>query len=140
MKIYDRYAISRISKLFLFILGLLLLSLWITQSFKIFDLIINNSITIKDFLKLSVFMLPQLTHTIVPLAVLIAVTVEIQRMIKDNEILSLQSSKYNYTQIIKPFLIFSIILFESLLFLLNHCIIKKKGIKKNLRFNYIYSD
>ena len=110
MKIYDRYAISRISKLFLFILGLLLLSLWITQSFKIFDLIINNSITIKDFLKLSVFMLPQLTHTIVPLAVLIAVTVEIQRMIKDNEILSLQSSKYNYTQIIKPFLIFSIII------------------------------
>ena len=108
--IYNKYQIIRILKLSIIIGIFLTIKLWIIQSFKVFDLIINNATSVKDFFKLSIYLFPTIFYTIVPFTSLVTAILEIQRMIRDHELLILQSNSYNYLQVAKPFIIASIII------------------------------
>ena len=107
---YNKYQIIRILRLSIIVGILLTTILWITQSFKVFELIINNGISIKDFLKLLIYLFPTIFYNIIPFTALITAVLEVQRMIRDQELLILQSNSYNYLQIAKPFITSSIII------------------------------
>lgn len=110
MGLYNKYQINRILRLCLVIAFFLTIVLWVTQSFRIFDLIINNGVAIKDFLKLSIYILPLLIYNILPFTILLAAVLEVRKMIKEKELLILQSNRYSDFQIAKPFMISSVLM------------------------------
>lgn len=141
MRIYSNYERKRLFKLFLIVISFITIILWITQSFRIFDLIINNHVNLIDFLELATSILPFLVYSIIPFAVLITSFIEANRMSREGELLILQSNKYNFFQVVKPFLEFSIVITCVAFFLSFYLVPKCYGHFKRLQFalqhNYI---
>ncbi|WHQ47151.1 MAG: LptF/LptG family permease [Candidatus Midichloria sp.] len=134
MGLYNKYQINRLLRLCLIIAFFLTIVLWVTQSFRIFDLIISNGVEIKDFLKLSIYILPLLIYNILPFTILLTAVLEVHKMIKEKELLILQSNRYSDFQIAKPFIISSVLM--TLIALLFSSYLVPKGYKEFKRLQF----
>jgi lipopolysaccharide export system permease protein len=114
--------------------------LWITQSVRVMNLIVNKGIRVTDFLKLSGYFLPSLMFIIMPIATLGATMSSLNKAIHDKEILVLKVCGLSTFQIMKPFL-YNALIFVCIAYLFSLYILPKsyqefKDLQAYLRNNY----
>ena len=69
--------------------------IWLTQSLRFVDLILNKGLSLGLFLYMTVLLLPSLLATILPIALFIAILYAYYHLISDREILVLKTRHLN---------------------------------------------
>lgn len=105
MNKYTRYIIRQLSMSMLLITVTLTGIVWLTQSLRFIDLIVNRGLNISTFLYLSSLLLPSLLLIILPIALFCAVMYTYYKLIMDSELVVLKSAGINRLGVAKPALI-----------------------------------
>lgn len=105
MKIIDRYILKSLVSHLLSVTALIVGMVWLSQSLRFLELIVNDNIGLKSYLYLVIFLLPDLLSILLPICLLIAGIQVYQKMIAENEIAVLRSTGHSNFQIAKPLLL-----------------------------------
>lgn len=105
IKTVDRYILKCVIRPLISMTLLIIGIVWLSQSLRFLELIVNNSVGIKTYLNLIMYLIPDLFSTLFPICLLICGVQIYQKMIADNEIAVLRSSGFSNVQIARPFLI-----------------------------------
>lgn len=99
---YQRYIFRHL----LFILGMTLLGLtailWLMQTLRLVDFIVNQGIPVWLFLKLSVLLLPSMVMMVMPVALSISIVFLYHKLRTDSELVVLQSTGLSRAQLAMP--------------------------------------
>lgn len=140
MQIYTKYLFKTLTFQFLAILVTLTGIVWITQSMRIVDLIVNKGISFWDFIKISTLLIPYLSFIIIPISVFFSGISVIYKFLLDKELIILKTSGLSNFQVAKPFLYFSLVImvFSYLVsfYLLPFSYGKFKDLQIHFRNNY----
>lgn len=114
--------------------------IWIIESIKIIELIINHGASISFFLEISLYLLPYMLYIIMPLCVLFTVLYIAKKLYDNGELIALESLGFSYDSLIKPFFYFSITVailhYFISLYILPASYKHFKTLEANLRNNY----
>lgn len=105
MKRYTRYILRQLVGPFVFITLGLCAVVWLTQSLRFVDLIVNKGLSVQAFLKLTLLLLPSFLGVIAPLALFCAVLYAYNRLNRDSELVTLNASGLGPWQLAAPALI-----------------------------------
>jgi lipopolysaccharide export system permease protein len=105
MQIYSRYIIKSLLMPVVVITLTLTGIIWLTQSLRFIDLIVNRGLDISTFLYLSILLIPSLLMLILPLALFISVLMTYNKLISDSELIVLKSAGLSRRQLTTPALI-----------------------------------
>lgn len=108
MKIYTNYLLKQLLKYCLVLCTVFTAIVWVVHTSQLMQLIVNKGITIYDFFKLAMYLLPYLNFTILPLGTLAASTIALSKLYANNELLVLQTSGIGKIRIALPFMLFGI--------------------------------
>jgi lipopolysaccharide export system permease protein len=110
MRQYSWYLFKSVFGSFAVILLSLLGLVWIAQSLKIIDMIVNKGIGIGTFLKISLLLVPYFLYLITPIALLIAVIWTLHKLYLDRELVIIKNAGLSNFQIAKPILLLALII------------------------------
>lgn len=117
MYLTTRYITKNIFSVSIFITLVLTSIIWLTQSLRFLELIVNSSAPIALFMKLIALSMPRFLEVIIPVAIMAAVIFIYNRMIADNELVVMRSSGIGPVSLSRPALIVSsVAVFILLLF------------------------
>jgi lipopolysaccharide export system permease protein len=85
-----------------FITSTLLAGVWLTQSLRFIQIIVNHNVSIADYFTLVGFLLPDLLAQILPICVFISVLFTYNRIDHDHELLAFRASGRSNWQLAKP--------------------------------------
>lgn len=106
---YQRYIFRQCC----FVLGMTLLGLtailWLMQTLRLVDFIVNQGIPVALFLKLSGLLLPSMIMLVMPIALSIAIVFLYHKLRSDSELVVLQSSGLSRMQLASPALIVALL-------------------------------
>lgn len=105
-----RYIFNKITTPILSLTLILIGTVWLTQSLRFIEIIVNNNVSIKSYFALVVYLIPDLVVTILPVCVLIGTLLGYQRLIADHELNALQYLGLSHWQIAKPMLLIASII------------------------------
>lgn len=111
------YVLRQLLVSVLFITAALTFAVWLTQSLRFVDLIVNRGLTIGSFLYFVVLLLPSLLAAVLPVALFVATLFVYKRMLSDNELVVLRSAGYGNGMLARPVILFSAGLFIALFFI-----------------------
>lgn len=118
MNILSRYIFK---KLFGVTLGLsftLIGIVWLTQSLRFIEIIVNHNISLRTYLSLIICLIPDLLSTILPICLLISGLYTYHKLKSDHELHILYSSGLSPIQVARPLLLLGFFLM-SLIFVIN---------------------
>ncbi len=78
---------------------------WLTQSLKFVEMIVNRGLSITLFLNLTILLLPSFLAFILPIAVFTSVMFTYNRLIIDSELVVMRASGYSHFMIARPALL-----------------------------------
>ncbi len=141
MKRYVTYISGRI----LGALTLIALSLtgiiWLSQSLRFVDLIINRGLNVTMFLYLSSLLLPSLLSVVLPLSFFIAVLFVYNKLMMESELVVLKSAGLSKLSLIKPVLVVALLMtvlsYGITLYLLPTSYREFKDLQSFIRNNYV---
>lgn len=110
MGILSRYIFRSLLMPFVLLLVAISGVVWLAQSLRIIDLIIDKGISLTDFFYIASLLIPSLVYIITPIALTIATVAVINRLRHDREIVVLKSIGLTDAQIIRPFFYFAAII------------------------------
>lgn len=110
---YTRYIIRHLIGPLLFVTLSLTGILWLAQSLRFVDLIINRGLSVGTFIYLTALLLPSLLSIVLPIALFCAVMYVYNKLLSDSELVVLESSGLSKLQLARPALIMA--LFMTLL-------------------------
>lgn len=110
MRRYSRYITENFASSALFITAGLTCVIWLTQSLRFVDMIVNRGLDILAFLYLTTMLLPSLLGFMLPIALGISVLYCYNRLIVDSELVVLKSIGLSRGQIAKPALLFALLM------------------------------
>ncbi len=87
----------------------LLVIVWLTQSLRFLDMIVNKGLSIMVFFQLTGLLVPMLLQVILPLAFFIGTALTLKRWHDDNELNSLFAHGYSRKQLVQPLMIASML-------------------------------
>lgn len=102
MKLYSKYIVINLIMPVLVITMTLTGIIWLTQSLKFIDLIVNRGLDVSTFLYLSSLLIPSLLLILLPIALFISVLYVYNRMISDREIIVYKSAGLSRLQLAYP--------------------------------------
>jgi lipopolysaccharide export system permease protein len=88
-----------------FITSTLLAGVWLTQSLRFIQIIVNHNVSIADYFTLVGFLLPDLLAQILPICIFISVLFTYNRIDHDHELLAFRASGRSNWQLAKPAII-----------------------------------
>jgi lipopolysaccharide export system permease protein len=91
MQRYQRYILRQLVGPFLFITVGLTAVIWLTQSLRFIDLIVNKGLSLSAFVYLSMLLLPSFLGVILPVALFCAILFIYNKLIMDSELVSLRT-------------------------------------------------
>lgn len=97
--------------------AILVVLLWLTQSLKFLEVIVNNNVSLQDYFSLIVYLLPDLFVKVAPICTLIGAVLAYSKLTLDNELQVMQTLGKSPWQIIKPGFLLAATLTASLLLL-----------------------
>jgi lipopolysaccharide export system permease protein len=112
------YILRQLIVAVLFITAALTFAVWLTQSLRFVDLIVNRGLTIGAFLYFVMLLLPSLLAAVLPVALFVATLFVYNRMLADNELVVLRAAGFANLALARPVFVFSGLLFVAL-FLVN---------------------
>ena len=98
----QRYILRQLAGPFVFFLLALTGVIWLSQSLRFVDMIVNKGLSAGYFLYLSSMVLPSVLSIILPIAVFAAVLYTFQRLHADSEIIVMRSAGLSNWSIARP--------------------------------------
>lgn len=104
----DRYIVRQLVVAIVYVLICLTAAIWLTQSLRLVDLIVNRGLPLSTFLYLTVLLLPQFLALVLPIACFSAILFTYNRMIGDSEMVVLFGSGMSPLSLARPALLAAI--------------------------------
>ncbi|MFO7481593.1 LPS export ABC transporter permease LptF [Oceanibaculum nanhaiense] len=98
----DRYIVRQLVVAIFFVLVCLTAAIWLTQSLRLIDLIVNRGLPITTFLYLTVLLLPQFLALVLPVACFAAILFTYNRMMSDSEMVVMFGSGVGPLSLARP--------------------------------------
>jgi len=141
MQRYNKYMIIRLLGPLVFIGGSLMGIIWLSQSLRFIDLIINQGISFFTFLYLSLMLIPSLLSITLPVALFASIIYTYNKMLTENELIVLQSAGLSRFALAKPALILTLIVliigYSITLYLMPKSFREFKDMQSFIRDNYV---
>src|SRR6202047_3169608 len=139
---YDPSAMTRLSRYILrqcfgvmiFVTAALSAAIWLAQSLRLIDLIVNRGLSIDVFLYLAALILPRFLDIVLPIGVFIAVLFTFNRLTAESELVVMRSSGLSHVALAKPVLMLAGIAFLVLMSLSVYFLPASNRAFKDLQF------
>lgn len=105
MKRITAYIFGQILLAALFVLVTLTLAIWLTQSLRFIELIVNRGLTMGAFANLTLLLLPNFLSLVTPIALFIATLYVYNRLSVDSELVVMQAVGFGPGQLARPALL-----------------------------------
>lgn len=105
MNYISRYMLKQVVGVTIFVTAILCFAIWLTQSLRLVDLIINRGLPLSMFAYLAVLLLPRFLAIVLPIAVFCAAIFTYNRLASDSELVVLRAAGLSQISIAKPGLI-----------------------------------
>jgi lipopolysaccharide export system permease protein len=102
MKTLHRYIRRQSLGAMIFVTAVLSFAVWIAQSLRLIDLIVNRGLSIELFLYLAVLLLPRFLDVVLPIGVFIAVLFTFNRLAAESELVVMRSAGLSPLSLAKP--------------------------------------
>ena len=109
MRRLDRYIFRQILGPFLFFVIVFTGVIWLTQSLRIIDTVVNNGQSAMVFLEFTVLLLPLVLAIVLPIALFAAILYAVNRLFTDSEIVVMLAAGLSGTSILRPVAAFSML-------------------------------
>lgn len=109
MKKLDLYIIRVILKPFFSTLFILVGMIWLLQSIRLMDLVINKNMDILDFLAMSILMIPAMLIVLFPLSFFSGVYSGLKKMVLDSEMDAIFAAGISRINLMRPLLFLTVI-------------------------------
>ena len=83
--------------------------IWLSQSLRFIDLIVNRGLSVVSFLQLTLLLMPTVLMVVVPVAALCAVIHTYNRLISDRELVALRAAGVSHWGLARPALILGVL-------------------------------
>lgn len=107
MRRLDRYIFRQIAGPFLFFVLVLTGTIWLGQSLKLIETVINNSQSAGVFFELTLLALPTALSIVLPVACFAATLYAVNRLFSDSELVVIFASGFSWTALLRPVLMFA---------------------------------
>jgi lipopolysaccharide export system permease protein len=100
----NRYILRQCVSVMLFVTAALTATVWLAQSLKLVDLIVNRGLSAEVFLYLAILILPRFLDIVIPIGTFIAVLFVFNRLITESELVVMRSAGLSPFSLAKPVL------------------------------------
>jgi lipopolysaccharide export system permease protein len=107
----DRYILRQCFGIMIFVTAALSAAIWLAQSLRLIDLIVNRGLSVDLFLYLAALILPRFLDIVLPVGVFIAVLFTYNRLTAESELVVMRSAGLSHFALAKPVLILAGIAF-----------------------------
>jgi len=101
----ERYILRQCFGVMIFVTAALSAAIWLAQSLRLIDLIVNRGLSIEVFLYLALLILPRFLDIVLPIGVFIAVLFTFNRLAAESELVVMRSAGLSHLALAKPVLI-----------------------------------
>jgi lipopolysaccharide export system permease protein len=98
----NRYILRQCLSVMLFVTGALTAAVWLAQSLKLVDLIVNRGLSAEIFLYLALLIVPKFLDIVVPIATFIAVLFVFNKLITESELVVMRAAGLSPLGLAKP--------------------------------------
>jgi len=130
----NRYILRQCFGVMIFVTAALSAALWLAQSLRLIDLIVNRGLSIDVFLYLAALILPRFLDIVLPIGVFIAVLFTFNRLTAESELVVMRSSGLSHVALAKPVLMLAGIAFLVLMSLSVYFLPASNRAFKDLQF------
>ena len=102
MTALDRYILRQCFGIMMFVTAALSAAVWLAQSLRLIDLIVNRGLSVEVFLYLAVLILPRFLDIVLPIGVFIAVLFVFNRLTAESELVVMRSAGLSPLALAKP--------------------------------------
>src|ERR1700745_987604 len=134
MKSVDRYILRQCFGVMVFVTAALSAAIWLAQSLRLIDLIVNRGLSIEIFLSLAALLLPRFLDIVLPIGVFIAVLFTFNRLTAESELVVMRSAGMSHLALAKPVLVLAGIAFLILMSLSAYFLPASNRAFKDLQF------
>jgi lipopolysaccharide export system permease protein len=110
-----RYILRQSFGVMIFVTAALSAAVWLAQSLRLVDLIVNRGLSIEIFLYLAALILPRFLDIVLPIGVFIAVLFTFNRMTAESELVVMRAAGLSPMALTRPVLILATIAFVVLM-------------------------
>jgi lipopolysaccharide export system permease protein len=100
----DRYILRQCLSVMLFVTGALTAAVWLAQSLRLVDLIVNRGLSAEVFLYLAMLIIPKFLDIVLPIGAFIAVLFVFNRLITESELVVMRAAGMSPFSLAKPVL------------------------------------
>src|ERR1700746_884321 len=130
----DRYILRQCFGVMIFVTAALSAAIWLAQSLRLIDLIVNRGLSIEVFLYLALLILPRFLDIVLPIGVFIAVLFTFNRLTAESELVVMRSAGLSHLALSKPVSILAGIAFLILMSLSTYFLPASNRAFKDLQF------
>jgi lipopolysaccharide export system permease protein len=130
----NRYILRQCFGVMIFVTAALSAAIWLAQSLRLIDLIVNRGLSIEVFLYLATLILPRFIDIVLPIGVFIAVLFIFNRLTAESELVVMRSCGLSHVALAKPVLILAGIAFLVLMALSVYFLPASNRAFKDLQF------
>ncbi len=138
-----RYVLRQLTVGMIFVTIGLTSVIWLTQSLRFIELIVNRGLTAGVFGYMTILLLPNFLSLILPIALFTVVAFTYSKMISDRELLVMRGAGLNQMALAKPALILAMIVvvigYALNLYLLPESYRKFRELQWDIRYNYSHT-
>lgn len=115
MTVLDRYILRQAFSIMVFVTATLSAAVWLAQSLRLVDLIVNRGLSIELFLYLALLILPRFLDIVLPIGAFIAVLFVFNRLTSDSELVVMRAAGMSPMALARPVFILAAIGFAVLI-------------------------
>jgi lipopolysaccharide export system permease protein len=130
----NRYVLRQCFGVMVFVTAALSAAIWLAQSLRLIDLIVNRGLSVDVFLYLAALILPRFLDIVLPIGVFIAVLFTFNRLTAESELVVMRSSGLSHVALAKPVLMLAGIAFLVLMSLSVYFLPASNRAFKDLQF------
>src|SRR5215471_8433570 len=101
----NRYILRQCLSVMIFVTGALTAAVWLAQSLKLVDLIVNRGLSAEVFLYLAVLILPRFLDIVLPIGAFIAVLFVFNKLTTESELVVMRSAGMSPMALAKPIMV-----------------------------------
>src|SRR4051794_28707618 len=115
MNVLDRYILRQSLSIMLFVTAALSAAVWLAQSLRLVDLIVNRGLSIEMFLYLALLILPRFLDIVLPIGAFIAVLFVFNRLSAESELVVMRAAGLGPLALARPVFVLAGIAFVVLM-------------------------
>lgn len=112
----NRYILRQCLNMMIFVTAALTAAVWLAQSLRLVDLIVNRGLSAETFLYLALLIMPRFFDIVLPIGAFIAVLFVFNRMVAESELVVMRAAGMSPLGLAKPVLELAAIAFLILMF------------------------